>query len=237
MDDYKKAGYIAGGVIAALAVMLVFQGISQEPEAPASPGAPGAEGAGEEAEAPAPPAAAEPEAEDGPEAAEEPEEIAVIETTMGTIEVELDREHAPATVENFVRYVNEGFYDGTVFHRVIESFMIQGGGFTPGGEQKETRSPIPLESQNGLSNTRGAIAMARTYVPDSATSQFYINVVDNGGMLDYAPGNPGYAVFGKVVSGMEVVDAIKSVPTGTRGQNADWPVEDIVITRAYMKGG
>ncbi len=236
MDDYKKAGYIAGGVIAALAVMLVFQGISQEPEAPASPGgapgAPGAEGAGEEAEAPA--AIEEPEMGGG---ADDVPEIAVLETTMGTIEVELDRENAPVTVENFVRYVNEGFYDGTVFHRVINGFMIQGGGFTPGGEQKETREPIALESQNGLSNTRGTIAMARTYVPDSATSQFYINVVDNSGMLDYAPGNPGYAVFGRVVSGMEVVDAIKSVPTGERGQNADWPAEDVAITRAYMKGG
>ena len=162
-------------------------------------------------------------------------EIAVIETNKGTIEIELDRENAPVTVENFVGYVNSGFYDGTVFHRVIPNFMIQGGGFTAEGVQKETNAPIKLESDNGLKNLEGTIAMARTNDPDSATSQFFINVVDNPA-LDYASGNDGYAVFGKVTSGMEVVDDIASVKTTTKyGYYADWPVEEIVIEKAYLK--
>jgi len=162
-------------------------------------------------------------------------EIAVIETNKGTIEIELDRENAPVTVENFVNYVNSGFYDGTVFHRVIPNFMIQGGGFTAEGVQKETNAPIKLESDNGLKNLQGTIAMARTNDPDSATSQFFINVVDNPA-LDYASGNDGYAVFGKVTSGMEVVDDIASVKTTTKyGYYADWPVEEIVIEKAYLK--
>lgn len=162
-------------------------------------------------------------------------EIVVLETSRGNIEIELDRENAPVTVENFVAYVNDGFYDGTVFHRVISNFMIQGGGFTGNGTQKETKPPIPLESDNGLKNTRGTVVMARTNQPDSATSQFFINVADNP-FLDYASGNDGYAVFGKAVSGMDVVDEIKSVPTTTKyGAYQDWPVEDVVILRAYMK--
>ncbi len=162
-------------------------------------------------------------------------EIVVLETSRGNIEIELDRENAPVTVENFVAYVNDGFYDGTVFHRVISNFMIQGGGFTGNGTQKETNPPIQLESDNGLKNTRGTVVMARTNQPDSATSQFFINVADNP-FLDYASGNDGYAVFGKAVSGMDVVDEIKSVPTTTKyGAYQDWPVEDVVILRAYMK--
>ena len=159
----------------------------------------------------------------------------VMETSKGTIELALNGRDAPVTVENFLRYVAESHYDGTVFHRVIGSFMIQGGGFTPDGVQKKTYEPIRLESQNGLLNKRGSIAMARTNVPDSATSQFFINVVDNR-MLDYAPGNDGYAVFGKVVSGMEVVDAIKAVDTTTKNGMDDWPVEDVVIEKVYVKG-
>ena len=162
-------------------------------------------------------------------------EIAVIETNKGTIEIELDRENAPVTVENFVSYVNSGFYDGTVFHRVMPTFMIQGGGFTAEGAQKETNAPIKLESNNGLKNLQGTVAMARTNDPDSATSQFFINVVDNPA-LNYAPGNDGYAVFGKVVSGMDVVDGIKSVKTTTKyGYYADWPVEEVIIEKVYMK--
>jgi len=173
--------------------------------------------------------------EDTDEGETDMKEIVVLETSKGNIEIELDRENAPVTVENFLGYVNSGFYDGTVFHRVISSFMIQGGGFTGEGVEKETNPPIKLESDNGLKNSRGTVAMARTNQPDSATSQFFINVADNP-FLDYAPGNDGYAVFGKVVSGMDVVDEIKSVQTTTKyGAYQDWPVEDIVITRAYVK--
>ena len=161
-------------------------------------------------------------------------EIVVLETSKGSIEIELDRDHAPETVENFVGYVNSGFYDGTIFHRVIEGFMVQGGGFTPDGKEKQTNPPIKLESDNGLSNLEGTIAMARTSDPNSATSQFFINVANNT-FLDYSPENDGYAVFGKVVSGMDTVNKIKTVQTAARGHHDDWPVEDVVIIKAYMK--
>jgi cyclophilin family peptidyl-prolyl cis-trans isomerase len=161
-------------------------------------------------------------------------EIVVIETNKGVMEVELYREKAPVTVENFLTYVGEGHYDGTVFHRVIDGFMIQGGGFTPDGSQKETNAPIGLESNNGLRNENGTIAMARTMVPDSATCQFFINVADNE-FLDYQPSNPGYAVFGRVVSGMDTLTTISKIETGNRGQYQDWPLEDVVIERAYVK--
>ncbi len=164
----------------------------------------------------------------------EMKEIAVLETTKGNIEIELNRAKAPITVANFVTYVNEGFYNGTIFHRVISNFMIQGGGFTPDGTEKDTHAPIKLESNNGLHNGIGTVAMARTNAPNSATSQFFINVADNS-FLDYAPGNDGYAVFGKVVSGMDTVNAIKSVETSTNGGSDDWPTEDVIITGAYMK--
>ena len=162
--------------------------------------------------------------------------VVVLETSKGNIEIELYADKAPVTVENFLMYVREGFYDGTVFHRVMDGFMIQGGGFTPDGIERYTRNPIPLESQNGLHNGIGYAAMARTSDPNSATSQFFINVADNS-MLDYSgPDNPGYAVFGKVISGMDAVNTIKSVPVSTRGSYANWPVEDVLITRAYVKG-
>jgi peptidyl-prolyl cis-trans isomerase B (cyclophilin B) len=130
--------------------------------------------------------------------------------------------------------VSEGFYDGTVFHRVIPGFMIQGGGFTPDGAQKPTHGQIKLESSNGLKNKVGTIAMARTSIPDSATSQFFISIADNG-FLDYAPGNDGYAVFGMVTKGMDVVNAIAAVKTSTRDGNGDWPVEDVVIKKVSVK--
>ncbi len=173
----------------------------------------------------------------GPEA----NEIAVLETSMGVIEIELDREKAPVTVDNFVAYVEEGFYDGLVFHRVIEGFMVQAGGFQPDGIWVEGHAPIESEARNGLKNERGTVAMARSSDPDSATSQFYINTVDNLG-LDYpSPDGYGYAVFGRVVEGMDVVDAIESAPTGEKatpyGTMSDWPETDIVIVRAYMKEG
>ena len=171
----------------------------------------------------------------------EMKEIAVLETSLGVIEIELERDKAPVTVENFVTYVEEGFYDGLVFHRVIKSFMIQGGGFQPDGTSREVNDPIRNEARNGLKNERGAIAMARTSNPDSATSQFFINTVDNTG-LDYPnPDGYGYAVFGKVVEGLDVVDAIESASTGDKatpyGAMSNWPVTDVVIVRAYMKEG
>ena len=161
---------------------------------------------------------------------------ATIETSMGTITVELDDERAPATVENFVKYAADGFYDGTIFHRVIDGFMIQGGGFTRDMNQKDTRAPIRIESMNGLKNLRGTIAMARTMVPDSATSQFFINLVDNG-FLDFtAPTQSGYgyAVFGKVTDGMEVVDRIAKVRTGFSGPHQNVPEEPVVIRKVTV---
>jgi cyclophilin family peptidyl-prolyl cis-trans isomerase len=165
---------------------------------------------------------------------EQTKEVAVLETSMGTIEIELLRDKAPVTVDNFIRYVKDGHYEGTVFHRVMADFMIQGGGFLPNGTQKATRAPIKLESNNNISNVRGTVAMARTMIKDSATSQFFINVVDNK-MLDYGPKNDGYAVFGRVIKGMDVADRIRAVETETRGPYENWPVEDIMITRAYMR--
>jgi len=157
-------------------------------------------------------------------------------TSMGDVVIQLDAEKAPKTVANFVQYVKDGHYDGLVFHRVIATFMIQGGGFDPDMKEKPTRAPIPLESRNGLSNQRGTIAMARTSVPDSATSQFFINVVDNP-RLDAAnsPDGNGYAVFGKVVSGMEVVDKIRDVPVGNRGMHQNVPQQPVVIRKATLE--
>jgi peptidyl-prolyl cis-trans isomerase A (cyclophilin A) len=159
-----------------------------------------------------------------------------LKTSMGDIVVQLDAAKAPRTVANFTEYVKAGHYDGTVFHRVIGSFMIQGGGFTPDMNQKPTRDPIPLESRNGLSNQRGTIAMARTANPNSATAQFFINVVDNP-FLDAAnsqDGN-GYAVFGKVVGGMDVVDKIKAVRTANKGPHQNVPVEPVIIKQVTLE--
>lgn len=157
-----------------------------------------------------------------------PMEYVVIETNKGDIKVELYASKAPITVANFLSYVDAGFYDGTIFHRVISNFMIQGGGFTTDGTKKDTKAPIVLESQTGLSNAVGTIAMARTSSPNSATAQFFINVADNAN-LDYRPGSPGYAVFGKVISGMDVVNEIRQVKTGSHDGRADWPIEPVVI--------
>lgn len=154
-------------------------------------------------------------------------------TSEGDIVVELEADKAPKTVANFLQYVKAGHYNGTVFHRVIPTFMIQGGGYKADLGEKTVRAPIPLESRTGLSNVRGTLAMARTSVPDSATSQFFINVVDNP-FLDQPnsrDGN-GYAVFGKVVEGTEVVDQIERVATGRRGGHDDVPTEDVVILKA-----
>ncbi|WP_409526561.1 peptidylprolyl isomerase [Nitrincola sp. MINF-07-Sa-05] len=155
----------------------------------------------------------------------------VLKTNLGEIELQLDAENAPITVENFLAYVDAGFYNGLIFHRVIENFMIQGGGFDAEMTQKATQEPIKNESDNGLSNRRGTIAMARTRAPDSATAQFFINTVNNFN-LDGATGRPGYAVFGEVVRGMDVVDRIRAVPTTTHSRMADVPVEPVVIESA-----
>jgi peptidyl-prolyl cis-trans isomerase A (cyclophilin A) len=157
-------------------------------------------------------------------------------TSQGDIVVELDREKAPKTVDNFLQYVKAGHYDGTIFHRVIENFMIQGGGMKPDMIEKPTRAPIPLESRSGLSNVRGTLAMARTMDPNSATAQFFINVKDNA-FLDQAnarDGN-GYAVFGKVVSGMDVVDKIKALPTGDKGGHQSVPTTPVIIKKASLE--
>jgi len=155
-----------------------------------------------------------------------------MKTSKGDIVIELYPDKAPVTVENFLAYVDSKFYDGTIFHRVIKGFMIQGGGLTPEMKEKGTkRPPIKNEADNGLKNLRGTLAMARTADINSATCQFFINLVDNA-FLDHVPGDPakfGYAVFGKVIKGMEVVDAIASVPTTTKGMYRDVPVEPVVI--------
>jgi cyclophilin family peptidyl-prolyl cis-trans isomerase len=171
-----------------------------------------------------------------PEAAAAAKAVKVaLETSKGTIELELDAEKAPVSVENFVSYVKKGHYDGTIFHRVIPTFMIQGGGFTPDLQQKPTDAPIANESQNGLKNLKGTIAMARTREPNSATSQFFINVEDNAN-LDYPSFDGfGYAVFGKVSKGMEVVEAIKTVETEQRmGPEKAFPTEPILIKSAKV---
>ena len=161
---------------------------------------------------------------------------AVMETSLGTITLELNEDKAPETVRNFAEYVTSGHYDGTIFHRVIDGFMIQGGGFTKDMNQKPTREPIRNEAMNGLKNDRGTIAMARTMIVDSATSQFFINLVDNG-FLDYRGPDPrtfGYAVFGRVTDGMDVVDRIAKVKTGFAGPHQNVPEEPIVIKKVHI---
>ena len=161
---------------------------------------------------------------------------AAIDTSMGTITLELDDAKAPVTVKNFIDYAKSGHYDGTIFHRVIDGFMIQGGGFTRSMDQKPTKAPIKNEAANGLSNKRGTIAMARTMIVDSATSQFFINLVDNG-FLDYKGPDPrtyGYAVFGKVTDGMDVVDKIAKVKTGFAGPHQNVPEEPILIKKVLI---
>jgi len=181
-------------------------------------------------EAPAPAAEAQPEEGENP--------VVIIKTSKGDIKLKLFKDKAPISVENFLKYVDSGHYEGTIFHRVIGNFMIQGGGFTSDMQQKPTMAPIKNEAQNKLSNKRGTIAMARTGVIDSATSQFFINVVDNGG-LDFRSADMqgfGYCVFGEVVEGMDVVDAIRSSPTGRSGPHGDVPLEPIEIIQVVRVG-
>jgi len=159
-----------------------------------------------------------------------------LHTSLGVITLELDAEKAPATVANFLQYVQDGHYDNTLFHRVIDGFMIQGGGFEPGMKQKPPRAPIKNEADNQLKNDTYTIAMARTPDPDSATAQFFINVSNNG-FLNFTAPTPqgwGYCVFGKVVEGADIVDKIKKVKTGSRGMHQDVPAEDVVIEKAEV---
>ncbi|MFD9592107.1 peptidylprolyl isomerase [Kitasatospora sp. NPDC059973] len=159
-----------------------------------------------------------------------------LHTNFGVIRIELDPEKAPKTVENFLDYVKKGHYDNTIFHRVIPGFMIQGGGFTPDMDQKATEATIHSEANNGLHNTRGTVAMARTNDPHSASAQFFINLSDND-FLDHTAQTTqgwGYTVFGRVVEGMDVVDKIMAVKTGRRGHHQDVPVEDVVIEKATI---
>jgi cyclophilin family peptidyl-prolyl cis-trans isomerase len=153
------------------------------------------------------------------------------ETSHGGFTIQLYEREAPLTVANFLKYVDDGFFDGTIFHRVIPGFVIQGGGFTEEFEQKATREPVKNEADNGMLNSRGTLSMARTNAPHSATSQFFVNLKDND-FLDYRPGSHGYAVFGRVVEGLEVIDKIAAVRTGRRQGYTDAPMEDVIITSA-----
>jgi peptidyl-prolyl cis-trans isomerase A (cyclophilin A) len=158
-----------------------------------------------------------------------------LSTSLGDIVVQLDPAKAPKTVANFLQYVKDKHYDGTIFHRVMSNFMIQGGGFGPDLRQKATREPIPLEANNGLKNDRGTIAMARTANPNSATAQFFINVVDNAALNAPSPDGFGYAVFGKVIEGMDVVDKITAVPVGNKGMHQNVPQQSVTILKATLE--
>ena len=163
-----------------------------------------------------------------------PNPVVEVKTSEGTFTLRLFRDKAPITVENFMAYVDAGFYNGTIFHRVIPDFMVQGGGFLPDMSEKETRDPIVSESKNRLHNMRGTVAMARTSDPDSASSQFFVNVRNNM-RLDWTPGNAGYTVFGEVIGGMSVVDYIVTAPTTTIGGHQNVPVEPITIIEIKTK--
>lgn len=160
--------------------------------------------------------------------------VVVMETSMGTIKIELFEDKSPITVKNFLTYVDDKHYDGTIFHRVKDTFMIQGGGFDTEGNEKKTRDPIKNEASNGLSNKKGTIAMARTSDPDSATAQFFINTVDNG-FLDKNDKSAGYCVFGKVVEGMDIVDKIRSAKTA-RGRLSEWQPIDPIVIKSVRRG-
>jgi peptidyl-prolyl cis-trans isomerase A (cyclophilin A) len=159
--------------------------------------------------------------------------IVVLKTSMGTITLQLDATHAPLSTANFLDYVDKKFYDGTVFHRIIPGFMVQGGGFTPDMTEKPTGAPIHNESTNGLKNLRGTISMARTSDPDSATSQFFLNLVDNPALDPTA--DAGYAVFGKIIDGLDVLDKMATVPTTTKGEYENVPVDPVILISARRK--
>ena len=173
-----------------------------------------------------------------PSAAAQDNPVVVMETSLGRITIELLQSDAPKSVENFLAYVDDGFFEGTIFHRVIQQYMIQGGGMTADLSPKRTRPPIENEARNGLTNARGTVVMTRTNVVDSATSQFFINTVDNARSLDHRglePSEYGYAVFGQVIDGMDVVDAIAAVETGSRGPHQDVPLEPVTINSMTLQ--
>ena len=209
-------------------VLLSCSGGSSNP--PAQPAGSSTAPAPAKIEPAAAPSSARPGLETPGDAQTQPPVYAMIETSMGDIVLALDPHKAPISVENFLSYVDQGFYDGTIFHRVMSTFMIQGGGFTQDMTKKEPGPPITNEWRNGLTNQRGTIAMARTNAPDSATCQFFINVKDNPN-LDRARGGAAYAVFGRVVAGMDVVDAIKMVETGPKGGHANVPILPVTIEK------
>jgi peptidyl-prolyl cis-trans isomerase B (cyclophilin B) len=209
----RTSRLVATSHLVAAAALLSLAGLAQaQNAAPAPAAAPAA--------APAPAAAAM--------------EYAVLRTTKGDIVIELDRAKAPITVENFVGYIKDGFFDGTVFHRIVPGFVIQGGGFDTKGVQKKNKAPIDNEWQNGLKNKRGTLSMARTDDPKSATSQFFISLKDNDMLDQPISGGAGYAVFGNVLAGMEVVDAIAREPRGVKNGMKDWPNADVVMTKVEM---
>jgi peptidyl-prolyl cis-trans isomerase A (cyclophilin A) len=172
------------------------------------------------------------QADEKPPAGDHP--VVIVKTSQGEFELELDAKRAPLTVENFLQYVDARFYDGTIFHRVIPGFMIQGGGFDQAMKQKDTRAPIRNEAANGLRNEPGTVAMARTNDPNSATAQFFVNLVDND-FLNHGSRDFGYAVFGRVSAGMDVVKKVAAVPTGTRGGHQNVPLEPVVIESIRRK--
>ena len=173
-----------------------------------------------------------------PSAAAQDNPIVVVETSLGSITIELLQSDAPKSVENFLAYANDGFFEGTIFHRVIQQFMIQGGGMMADLSPKRTRPPIENEARNGVTNARGTVAMARTNVVDSGTSQFFISTVDNARSLDHRglePSEYGYAVFGRVIDGLDVVDVIAAVETGSRGAHQNVPLEPVMINSAKLQ--
>jgi peptidyl-prolyl cis-trans isomerase A (cyclophilin A) len=167
-------------------------------------------------------------------AAQPADPVVELKTSMGTITLQLDATHAPLSTSNFLSYVDQKFYDGTIFHRIIPGFMVQGGGFTPEMTEKPTGAPIHNESTNGLKNLRGTISMARTSDPDSGTSQFFLNLVDNAA-LDSTGDAPGYAVFGKIIGGMDVLEKMGQVATTTKGEYENVPVEPVILISARRK--
>jgi peptidyl-prolyl cis-trans isomerase A (cyclophilin A) len=178
---------------------------------------------------------AEGEPKEEPKPEENPRPVVVLTTSQGEIHLQLERSHAPITVKNFLEYVEKKHYDGTIFHRVIPGFMIQGGGMTENMRERPTAPPIKNEAHNGLKNRRGSIAMARTAVVDSATSQFFINLKDNDPLNHRNSQDYGYAVFGRVIQGMDVVDRIAKVKTGSRGRHDDVPLDAVIIESARLK--
>jgi peptidyl-prolyl cis-trans isomerase A (cyclophilin A)/peptidyl-prolyl cis-trans isomerase B (cyclophilin B) len=222
-------------LLLALALLMPAFALAQDTAAPDKPAAAKKAAAKPAAAKPAPKAPAKVAGKTDQSADAQAPTKVLVKTSMGDITIELYADKAPKSVENFLTYAKSGFYDGTIFHRVIADFMVQGGGFTPDLRQKKTRAAIVNESKNGLSNTRGTVAMARTADPNSATAQFFVNTVDNP-RLDFASdADPGYCVFGKVVGGLDVIDKIRAVPTGPQGPfRSDVPTTAVTIEKVSV---